>query len=64
MAYMAYWRKSLVIEIGSLWFWSSLVRILGTNLNLNNAYHPKIDAQIERTNRILVDMLKMYEGNK
>jgi hypothetical protein len=40
-----------------------LVRILGTNLNLKNAYHPKIDAQIERTNSILVDMLKMYVGN-
>ena len=33
---------------------------LGTELAFNIDYHPKIDGEMERVNRILEDMLRMY----
>jgi hypothetical protein len=41
-------------------FWKYLFKGFGINLNLNTAYHPESNGKIERTNRIIEDMLKMY----
>jgi hypothetical protein len=38
--------------------------MLGIKLKMSNAYQPKIDAQTERTNRILEDMLRNYVRHK
>ncbi|GKA06016.1 putative reverse transcriptase domain-containing protein [Tanacetum coccineum] len=39
-------------------FWQSLLKALGTRLDLSIAYHPKTDGQSERTIQTLKDMLK------
>jgi hypothetical protein len=36
-------------------FWATLLKIGGTKIKLNIAYHPKTDGQIEQTNRTLDD---------
>lgn len=41
-------------------FWKSLHKAVGTKLNINSAYHPKIDGQTEWVNQVLEDMLRMY----
>jgi transposase InsO family protein len=41
-------------------FWQGLFKGFGTNLNLSTMYHPESDGKIERTNRIIEDMLRMY----
>jgi len=41
-------------------FWKGLFKGLGKNLNLSTSYHPESDRKIERTNRIIEDMLRMY----
>ncbi|GJV37488.1 putative reverse transcriptase domain-containing protein [Tanacetum coccineum] len=38
-------------------FWRSLQKALGTNLDMNTAYHPQTDKQRERTIQTLEDML-------
>jgi len=40
--------------------WKELYAGLGTKLALSTTYHPQIDGQIERVNKILEDMLRMY----
>ena len=45
-------------------FWKGLFADLGTKLILNTAYHPQTDGQIERVNRVLEDMLRMYVMDK
>ncbi|GKC74969.1 putative reverse transcriptase domain-containing protein [Tanacetum coccineum] len=39
-------------------FWRSLQRALGTNLDMNIAYHPQTDGQSERTIQTLEEMLR------
>ncbi|GJZ77363.1 putative reverse transcriptase domain-containing protein [Tanacetum coccineum] len=39
-------------------FWKSLQKALGTNLDMNTAYHPQMDGQSERTTKTLKDMLR------
>ncbi|GKB67511.1 retrovirus-related pol polyprotein from transposon TNT 1-94 [Tanacetum coccineum] len=39
-------------------FWRSLQKALGTNLDINTAYHPQTDEQSERTIQTLEDMLR------
>nr|GEW38225.1 putative reverse transcriptase domain-containing protein [Tanacetum cinerariifolium] len=39
-------------------FWKSLQKALGTQLDLNTAYHPKTDGQSERTIQTLEDMIR------
>ena len=41
-------------------FWKMLFVGLGIYLAFNTAYHPQIDGQNKRVNRILEYMLKMY----
>lgn len=41
-------------------FWTSLQHDLGTQLNFNSAYHPKMNGQTKRVNHVLEDMLRMY----
>jgi hypothetical protein len=41
-------------------FWKGLLKEFRTNLNLSTMYHPESYGQIERTNRIIEDMLRMY----
>nr|GEX13524.1 reverse transcriptase domain-containing protein [Tanacetum cinerariifolium] len=39
-------------------FWTSLQKLLGMNLDMSTAYHPKTDGQSERTIQTLEDMLR------
>jgi len=41
-------------------FWKELFASLGTELAFSTTYHSQTDGQIERVNRILEDMLRMY----
>lgn len=41
-------------------YWKELFVGFGTELTFNTTYHPQIDGQIERVNRIMEDMLRMY----
>jgi hypothetical protein len=41
-------------------FWKGLFKVFGTNLNFSIAYHPESNGKIERTNKIIEDMLKIY----
>jgi hypothetical protein len=45
-------------------FWKILFKGLGTNLNFITTYNPKLDAQRERVNRVIEDMLRMYVMDK
>jgi len=40
--------------------WKEFVVGLDTELAFNKTYHPQTDGKIERVNRILEDMLRMY----
>jgi hypothetical protein len=48
--------KKIVSDRGR--FWQKLHESMDTKLNFSLAYHPQIDGQIERTNKILEDMLR------
>ena len=37
---------------------------LGTRLNLSSSYHPETDAQTERVNQVIEDMLRAYCGQQ
>jgi hypothetical protein len=39
-------------------FWEKLNELMDTKLNFSSAYHALTDGQTERTNQILVDMLR------
>jgi transposase InsO family protein len=39
-------------------FWEQLHDLLDTKLRFSTAYHPQTDAQTERTNKVLEDMLR------
>ena len=41
-------------------FWMSLFKGSRTKLNINTMYHPKSYGKIERTNKIIEDVLRMY----
>ena len=41
-------------------FWKALFKGLRTQLNFNTTYHTQMDGKIERTNKIVEDMLRMY----
>jgi hypothetical protein len=45
-------------------FWKGMFKVFGMNLNFSIAYHPKSDGQIERVNRVIEDMLRMYMMGK
>ncbi|GKC24505.1 reverse transcriptase domain-containing protein [Tanacetum coccineum] len=40
-------------------FWQSLLKDLGTRLDMSTAYHPQFDGQSERTIQTLEDMLRV-----
>jgi transposase InsO family protein len=44
--------------------WRGLFKGFGTNLNFSTTYHPQTDGKIERVNRIIEDMLRMYVMDK
>ena len=44
--------------------WRGLFKGFGTNLNFSTTYHPESDGQIERVNRVIEDMLRMYVMDK
>jgi IS30 family transposase len=53
--------KKIVFDRGTQFtshFWQQLHEALGTHLNFSSAYHPQTDAQTERTNHILEDILR------
>ena len=41
-------------------FWEELFISVGTKFSFRTSYHPQTDGKIERVNRILEDMLRMY----
>jgi hypothetical protein len=41
-------------------FWKGMFKGFGTNLNLSTMYHLELDGKIERNNRIIEDMIRMY----
>jgi hypothetical protein len=41
-------------------FWKGLFKGFGTNLNLSTKYHLESAGKIEKTSRIIEDMLMMY----
>jgi transposase InsO family protein len=45
-------------------FWRGLFKGFGTNLNFSIAYHPQLDGQTERVNRVIEDMLRIYVMDK
>jgi transposase InsO family protein len=45
-------------------FWRGLFKGFGTNLNFSTTYHPQTNGKIERVNRIIEDMLRMYVMDK
>jgi hypothetical protein len=45
-------------------FWKGLFKGFGTNINFSTSYHTKFDGQIERVNRVIEDMLRMYGMDK
>ena len=45
-------------------FWKGLFADLGTKLNFSTAYHPQTEGKIERVNKVLEDMLRMYVMDK
>jgi hypothetical protein len=45
-------------------FWKGLFKGFRMNLNFSIAYHPETDGQIERVNRVIEDMLRMYVMDK
>jgi hypothetical protein len=44
--------------------WKGLFKGFGTNINFITTYHPQTDGKIERVNRIIKDMLRMYVMDK
>jgi transposase InsO family protein len=54
--------KKIVLDRGSQFtsnFWEKLHESMDTKLNFSSTYHPQIDGQIERTDQILEDMLRV-----
>jgi hypothetical protein len=45
-------------------FWRVLFKGFGTNLNFITSYHPQTEGKIERFNRIIEDMMRMYVIDK
>jgi hypothetical protein len=41
-------------------FWSTMQKLLGTDLLMSTAYHPQTDGQTERTNRTILQTLRNY----
>jgi hypothetical protein len=41
-------------------FWMSLQQAMGTKLDFITAYHPQLDGQMERINKVLEDLLRAY----
>lgn len=41
-------------------FWQSLFAQLGTTLAMSTAHHPQTDGQTERTNRVVLEMLRAF----
>jgi hypothetical protein len=58
------YNSAVLVELYMAWivcsshFLQQLHESLGTHLKFNSAYHPQTDAQTERTNQILEDMLR------
>jgi hypothetical protein len=55
--------KEIVLDIDPKFtsnLWKGLFKGFGKKLNLNTSYHLELDGKIERNNRIIEDMLRMY----
>jgi hypothetical protein len=45
-------------------FWKFLFKLCGTKISMSLAYHLVTDGQIEKTNKSLEDMLRIYLGKR
>ena len=45
-------------------FWKATFQAIGTQLRMSAAFHPQIDGETKRVNRVLEDMLRMYVNEK
>jgi transposase InsO family protein len=45
-------------------FWKGLFKGFRTNLKFSTTYHPESDGKIERVNRVIEDILRMYVMEK
>ena len=45
-------------------FWTTFFKLCETKIKLSTSYHLETHGQIEQTNRILKDMLRMYVDKK
>jgi transposase InsO family protein len=55
--------KKIISDRGSQFtsrFWKSLHESMDTKLNISSAYHPQIDGQTKRINKVLEDMLRAW----
>ena len=53
--------KSIIFDRGSVrtsQFWKAFMKDLGSKLRMSSAFHPQTDAQTERVNQVLEDMLR------
>ncbi len=46
------------------YFWKAIMARLGTKVALSSAYHPQTDAQTERANRTLEDILRSFTNTR
>ena len=45
-------------------FWKEICKSMGTSLAMSSRYHPETDAQTERANRSIEEMLRAYVGQR
>ena len=59
--------KSIVFDRDSKFtsnFWKATFESIGKQLRMSTAFHPQTDGEIERVNRVLEDMLRMYVSER
>ena len=45
-------------------FWKEVCRVMGMTLAMSSGFHPQTDGKIERANRSIEEMLRVYVGKR